>query len=123
MRTGLVLGGVSFLVFWFLAQVAVLVWGQGLAERAGASHGGPWHTLARVGVASDGTEANGSSDSPNISADGRYGAFASWASNLVVCGHPRHLGRLMAAREEPSTPSPTPTPTYRLSLPLVLRNP
>ena len=38
---------------------------------------------SRVSVASDGTEGNGQSDEPSISADGRYVAFASEASNLV----------------------------------------
>jgi Tol biopolymer transport system component len=37
----------------------------------------------RVSVASDGMQGNGSSESPAISADGRYVAFQSWASNLV----------------------------------------
>jgi len=37
----------------------------------------------RVSVASDGTEANGSSHSPSISADGRSVTFDSYASNLV----------------------------------------
>jgi hypothetical protein len=37
----------------------------------------------RVSVASDGTEGNGWSWFPSISADGRYVAFKSWASNLV----------------------------------------
>jgi hypothetical protein len=42
-------------------------------------------TTERVSVASDGTQANGGSHvfSPAISADGRYVAFESWASNLV----------------------------------------
>ncbi len=38
---------------------------------------------ARVSVASDGTEANGRSARPTLSADGRYVAFHSVASNLV----------------------------------------
>lgn len=38
---------------------------------------------SRVSVAGDGTEANGTSDSPAISADGRFVAFHSAASNLV----------------------------------------
>jgi archaellum component FlaF (FlaF/FlaG flagellin family) len=39
----------------------------------------------RISVASNGTQANNSSyDKASISADGRYVAFASWASNLVV---------------------------------------
>jgi Tol biopolymer transport system component len=37
----------------------------------------------RVSVASDGTEANGDSKNPSISADGRFVAFDSLASNLV----------------------------------------
>jgi Tol biopolymer transport system component len=39
--------------------------------------------VQRVSVASDGTEGNGISAAPNISADGRYVAFMSNASNLV----------------------------------------
>ncbi len=41
------------------------------------------HTTERVSVASDGSQANGHSSSPAISADGRYVAFTSQASNLV----------------------------------------
>jgi Tol biopolymer transport system component len=41
-------------------------------------------TTERVSVASDGTEANASSDFPAISADGRHVAFYSPASNLVA---------------------------------------
>ena len=37
----------------------------------------------RVSVASDGAEANDGSFEPTISANGRYVAFVSWASNLV----------------------------------------
>jgi Tol biopolymer transport system component len=37
----------------------------------------------RVSVASDGTQGNAESWSPTISADGRYVAFSSYASNLV----------------------------------------
>src|SRR3989344_1383405 len=40
-------------------------------------------TTTRVSVASDGTEANNRSDFSAISADGRYAAFGSTASNLV----------------------------------------
>lgn len=39
--------------------------------------------MERVSIATDGTEANHYSSDPSISADGRYVAFASWASNLV----------------------------------------
>ncbi len=37
----------------------------------------------RVSIASDGTEANGSGSAPNISANGRFVAFYSYATNLV----------------------------------------
>jgi archaellum component FlaF (FlaF/FlaG flagellin family) len=40
-------------------------------------------TIERVSVASDGTQANGESVEPAISADGRFVAFKSAASNLV----------------------------------------
>jgi uncharacterized repeat protein (TIGR01451 family) len=39
---------------------------------------------ARVSVASNGAQGNGFSDSPAISADGRFVAFESWADDLVV---------------------------------------
>jgi Tol biopolymer transport system component len=40
-------------------------------------------SIERVSVASDGSEGNDYSAYPSISADGRYVAFESWASNLV----------------------------------------
>ncbi|HEY8514658.1 MAG TPA: hypothetical protein VIS07_03990 [Candidatus Binatia bacterium] len=40
-------------------------------------------TTERVSVAADGTEADGQSATPSLSADGRYVAFASAATNLV----------------------------------------
>jgi Tol biopolymer transport system component len=40
-------------------------------------------TIERASVAADGTEADASSGSPAVSADGRYVAFDSTASNLV----------------------------------------
>ncbi|MDP2181382.1 MAG: calcium-binding protein [Actinomycetota bacterium] len=40
-------------------------------------------TTVRASVASDGTQANGESSHPDISEDGRYIAFWSWASTLV----------------------------------------
>jgi hypothetical protein len=39
-------------------------------------------TTTRVSVAANGGDSNGSSDTPAISADGRFVAFVSWASNL-----------------------------------------
>ena len=41
------------------------------------------HVIERVSLASDGTQGNADSDSPSISADGRYVAFESRADNLV----------------------------------------
>lgn len=40
--------------------------------------------IERVSVASDGSESNGGSTTPSISADGRWVAFSSAASNLVA---------------------------------------
>jgi Tol biopolymer transport system component len=41
-------------------------------------------TTVRASVASDGSQSNGDSDDPTVSADGRYVAFESVASNLVT---------------------------------------
>lgn len=41
------------------------------------------NTTTRLSVASDGAEANASSDDPSISADGRFVTYSSQASNLV----------------------------------------
>jgi len=49
-----------------------------------ASHGGSWHVVQRVSVASDGAQGNGDSFGGSISGDGRYIAFESRASNLVA---------------------------------------
>ncbi|MDO8615222.1 MAG: thrombospondin type 3 repeat-containing protein [Dehalococcoidia bacterium] len=43
-------------------------------------------TIERVSLSSDEAEANGKSDIPAMSADGRFVAFQSWASNLVPAG-------------------------------------
>ncbi len=43
-------------------------------------------TTTRVSVATDGTQANGASTAPSISADGRYIAFESAATNLPGVG-------------------------------------
>ncbi|UCG88703.1 MAG: PKD domain-containing protein, partial [Gemmatimonadota bacterium] len=56
----------------------------------------------RVSVASDGTQGDGNSECPSLSADGRYVAFASYATTLVpfdtndiwdVFVHDRHTGQ------------------------------
>ena len=57
-----------------LVALATLVVGG-----VGASSG----TTERISLASDGTQGNGASFDSAISADGRYVAFASYASNLV----------------------------------------
>ncbi|QDV81438.1 Serine-aspartate repeat-containing protein D precursor [Stieleria magnilauensis] len=44
----------------------------------------PVNPLDRISTAADGTESDGQSDSPSISADGRFIAFSSLASNLVA---------------------------------------
>lgn len=41
-------------------------------------------TVERVSTGTAGTEGNGTSGNPDISADGRYVVFESWASNLVA---------------------------------------
>jgi len=41
-------------------------------------------TTELISVANDGTQGNGDSVEPGISADGRWVVFVSWASNLVV---------------------------------------
>ncbi len=47
----------------------------------------------RVSVATGGTQANGPSDSPAISRNGRYVAFTSDATNLVRGRYQRRIGR------------------------------
>jgi Tol biopolymer transport system component len=42
------------------------------------------HTTERVSLAFDGSQSNANSDIPSISNDGRFIAFASYASNLVI---------------------------------------
>ena len=44
----------------------------------------PYGVIDRLSVATDGSEANGNSDEPSLSADGRFVAFVSEATNLVA---------------------------------------
>jgi len=60
--------------------VVVVVAGLLLGPAAFASQG----TTVRVSIASDGGDTSANSNWPSVSADGRYVAFSSWASNLVA---------------------------------------
>jgi Tol biopolymer transport system component len=53
------------------------------AVALGATNAAAQATFSRVSIATDGSEANSDSDGASISADGRYVAFSSSASNLV----------------------------------------
>ena len=57
----------------------------------------------RVSVASDGTEGNGESSEPAISADGRFVAFQSWASNLVSGDNNHHTDIFVHDRQTGET--------------------
>src|SRR5437867_11064810 len=50
-------------------------------------------TTERVSVAGDGTQGNSTSQFPAISADGRFVAFQSWATNLVPESTNGQIGR------------------------------
>ena len=65
---------------WKNALVVLIVIVLGVA--CGTNPPAPTPT-SRVSVASDGTRGNDYSDGPSISADGRYVAFNSYATNLV----------------------------------------
>jgi Ca2+-binding RTX toxin-like protein len=59
------------------------LWSTLPASAALAGHGGSWHVVERVSVASDGSQASGRSIYPAVSGDGRIVAFDSDADNLV----------------------------------------
>ena len=63
-----------------LAVLALTVFG--VASSAAAS--APVGTTSRISVASDGTQADGTSYTPAISADGRYITYISDATTLVT---------------------------------------
>ena len=60
----------------------------------------------RVSVATDGAQANGDSFRPAISGDGRYVAFASNASNLVVADTNQYSDTFVRDRNPLGKPSP-----------------
>ena len=64
----------------------------------------------RVSIASNGTQGNGMSRNPSISADGRYVAFGSEASNLVSSD--TNGCRDVFVHDREATPAPTSTPTH-----------
>jgi hypothetical protein len=70
----------------FVAVLAGLVLGAGapLVPFVSLSPAGASATTSRVSVASDGTQGNSYTFEPSISADGRYVAYHSLASNLVA---------------------------------------
>src|SRR5258705_244243 len=59
-------------------------WGGADAAAALAGRLGRGETTERVSIASGGSQGNSSSAWPSISADGRFVAFGSGASNLVA---------------------------------------
>jgi len=61
----------------------VVLWSTLPASAALAAHGGTWHVVERVSVASDGSQANGGSYDAAVNGDGRVVAFSSGADNLV----------------------------------------
>jgi Tol biopolymer transport system component len=76
-RTGAsVVAGVAALLMAGVSPTSA----SGSVSRGGALASG---TTTRVSVSSTGAQGNGGSESPAFSADGRFVAFASYASNLV----------------------------------------
>src|SRR3990170_410986 len=67
-----------------LLLVLALSRGPVSPQPATATHGGPWHVVEMVSIASDGSQGDGASSTPSLSADGRLVAFSSSASNLVA---------------------------------------
>jgi Tol biopolymer transport system component len=67
-------------------------------------------TVERVSIATDGAQANGGSRSPVISADGRFVAFESWASNLVPGDENEHWDVFLHDRETGETVCVSATP-------------
>jgi Tol biopolymer transport system component/pimeloyl-ACP methyl ester carboxylesterase len=70
-----------YVAFWSLADN--LVPGDTNGSQDVFVHDRQTGTTERVSVDNAGNQADSASESPEISSDGRYVAFASWASNLV----------------------------------------
>ena len=73
--------GAAYVAFGSIASNLVMHDTNGVRD-VFVHQSGP-RTTIRVSVASDGTQGDGTSRNPSISADGRYVAFSSFASNLV----------------------------------------
>ena len=71
-----------------------------LAAPTGAAAG----TTERVSMDSAGNEGNGGSGGPAISADGRFVAFASYATNLVAGDTNRVVDVFVHDRRSPDAP-------------------
>lgn len=68
----------------FASDATNLVAGDANASRDIFVYDDFFETIERVSLSNDGSEANGDSDRPAISASGRFVAFASDATNLVL---------------------------------------
>jgi len=89
-------------------QIPLLCFALVLAASAHATP--PLVAMERVSVASDGSEADGSSFSSAISADGRYVVFDSGASNLASMPSGRRGSKRAGAK--PTAPAGFPTNVY-----------
>jgi Tol biopolymer transport system component len=67
----------------FTSEASNLVPGDANGVQDVFVHDRETEQTSRVSLAADGTEGNSHSAGPSMSADGRYVAFRSWASNLV----------------------------------------
>lgn len=97
-----------YVAFW--SDADNLVSGDSNGSRDVFVHDRQTGQTARVSLSSAGAQGNGGSQWPSISADGRYVAFESYASNLVsddgnlaadVFLHDRHAGRTIRASQTP----------------------
>jgi hypothetical protein len=76
-------------------------------------------TTVRVSVDSAGVEGNGASDRPSISADGRFVAFSSLATNLVAGSDTDSVDRaraMLSGKGRASSHSTTDHDTYAHNL-------
>ena len=98
----------------FISQATNLVPGNANGKYEVFVHDRQAGTTTRGSVAADGTEGDGDSYNPTMSADGRYVAFASGATNLVPGDTNGHQD-VFVQENPPPTPTPTATPTPTLT--------